>query len=110
MKASEQTLKTSPKFKVRITLFWRMFLSLLLTILITSVLSIVVERWLAEKELTSFTAPTVHPIGTIDYPTPAKRPAYSVLDDSLLRNVLPNAVGDWGHALPYVIERISSQK
>jgi dTDP-4-dehydrorhamnose reductase len=64
----------------------------------------------AEKELTSFTAPTVHPIGTIDYPTPAKRPAYSVLDDSLLRNVLPNAVGDWGHALPYVIERISSQK
>jgi two-component system sensor histidine kinase CpxA len=38
---------------VRITLFWRLFLSLLLTILITSVLSIVVERWLAEKELTS---------------------------------------------------------
>ena len=53
MKASEQTLKKAPKFKVRITLFWRMFLSLLLTILITSVLSIVVERWLAEKELTS---------------------------------------------------------
>ena len=53
MKASEQPLKKSPKFKVRITLFWRLFLSLLLTILITSVLSIVVERWLAEKELTS---------------------------------------------------------
>ncbi|WP_201579636.1 ATP-binding protein [Psychrobacter sp. Pi2-52] len=53
MKASEETLKKSPKFKVRITLFWRLFLSLLLTILITSVLSIVVERWLAEKELTS---------------------------------------------------------
>ena len=57
MKAAEQTLKkaskTNPKFKVRLTLFWRLFLSLLLTILITSVLSIVVERWLAEKELTS---------------------------------------------------------
>ncbi|MBF2718764.1 two-component sensor histidine kinase [Psychrobacter sp. NG254] len=53
MKASEQPLKKSPKFTVRITLFWRLFLSLLLTILITSVLSIVVERWLAEKELTS---------------------------------------------------------
>ncbi|MBI0425169.1 sensor histidine kinase [Psychrobacter sp. NG27] len=53
MKASEQNLKKAPKFKVRITLFWRLFLSLLLTILITSVLSIVVERWLAEKELTS---------------------------------------------------------
>ncbi|WP_201566532.1 sensor histidine kinase [Psychrobacter sp. JCM 18900] len=53
MKAAEQNLKKAPKFKIRITLFWRLFLSLLLTILITSVLSIVVERWLAEKELTS---------------------------------------------------------
>lgn len=40
-------------FKVRITLFWRLFLSLLLTILMTSVLSIMVERWLVEKELTA---------------------------------------------------------
>ncbi|MGO2277330.1 MULTISPECIES: sensor histidine kinase [unclassified Psychrobacter] len=53
MKDSEQTLKKAPKFKVRITLFWRLFLSLLLTILITSVLSIVVERWLVEKDLIS---------------------------------------------------------
>lgn len=40
-------------FRVRITLFWRLFLSLLLTILMTSVLSIMVERWLVEKELTA---------------------------------------------------------
>ncbi|MDE4453884.1 HAMP domain-containing protein [Psychrobacter sp. DAB_AL62B] len=40
-----------PKFRVRITLFWRLFLSLLLMILITSVLSISVERWLNEQEL-----------------------------------------------------------
>ncbi len=40
-------------FKMRITLFWRLFLSLLLTILMTSVLSIMVERWLVEKELTA---------------------------------------------------------
>ncbi|SLJ84796.1 sensor signal transduction histidine kinase [Psychrobacter sp. DAB_AL43B] len=40
-----------PKFRVRITLFWRLFLSLLLMILITSVLSISVERWLNEREL-----------------------------------------------------------
>ncbi len=39
--------------KVRITLFWRLFLSLLLTVLITSIISIMVERWLSEKELTT---------------------------------------------------------
>lgn len=44
------SMKT-PIFKVRMTLFWRLFLSLLLTILITSILSIAVERWLNEKEL-----------------------------------------------------------
>lgn len=36
---------------VRMTLFWRLFLSLLFTILMTSVLSIVIERWLNEQEL-----------------------------------------------------------
>ncbi|GAF62736.1 LOW QUALITY PROTEIN: copper sensory histidine kinase CpxA [Psychrobacter sp. JCM 18903] len=46
-------LKQTPKFKVRITLFWRLFLSLLLTIIITSILSIMVERWLVEKALTA---------------------------------------------------------
>lgn len=43
----------TPIFKVRVTIFWRLFLSLLLTILMTSILSIVVERWLVEKELTA---------------------------------------------------------
>lgn len=38
-------------FKIHMTLFWRLFLSLLVTILITSILSIMVERWLSEKEL-----------------------------------------------------------
>lgn len=42
-----------PIFKIRMTLFWRLFLSLLVTILITSVLSIMVERWLVEKALTA---------------------------------------------------------
>ncbi|WP_350656320.1 ATP-binding protein [Psychrobacter sp. S1-30-MNA-CIBAN-0213] len=48
---NNKTLNQAPKFKVRITLFWRLFLSLLLTILITSISSIVVERWLVEKAL-----------------------------------------------------------
>ncbi len=34
---NHKTLKQTPKFKVRITLFWRLFLSLLLTIIITSI-------------------------------------------------------------------------
>ena len=50
---NNKSLNEAPKFKVRITLFWRLFLSLLLTILITSILSIVVERWLVEKALTA---------------------------------------------------------
>ena len=49
----QTTPQKTPKIKVRVTLFWRLFLSLLLTILMTSVLSIVAERWLAEKELTA---------------------------------------------------------
>ncbi|WP_201617960.1 sensor histidine kinase [Psychrobacter urativorans] len=40
-----------PRFKGHLTLFWRLFLSLLFMILITSTLSIVVERWLNEQEL-----------------------------------------------------------
>ncbi len=48
----DSSVKT-PIFKVRITLFWRLFLSLLLTILITSILSIRVEHWLVERELTA---------------------------------------------------------
>lgn len=48
-----KTFKKTPIFKVRITLFWRLFLSLLLTILMTSILSIMVERWLVEKALTA---------------------------------------------------------
>ena len=52
-KIYKKNTRQAPKFKVRITIFWRLFLSLLLTILITSILSIMVERWLVEKALTA---------------------------------------------------------
>lgn len=38
-------------FNIPITLFWRLFLSLLFMILVTSLISIVGERWLNEQEL-----------------------------------------------------------
>lgn len=50
MKVTDVSTK-KPKFRIRMTLFWRLFLSLLLMILITSILSISVERWLNEQEL-----------------------------------------------------------
>ncbi|WP_367109161.1 sensor histidine kinase [uncultured Psychrobacter sp.] len=40
-----------PLFEQRLTLFWRLFLSLILTILFTAVSSVLVERWLNEREL-----------------------------------------------------------
>ena len=40
-------------FKPRMTLFWRLFLSLLLTVFITSIISVMVERWLNGKELSA---------------------------------------------------------
>lgn len=49
-KATGSSLR-KPKFRLHMTLFWRLFLSLLSMILITSVLSIAVERWLNEQEL-----------------------------------------------------------
>lgn len=45
-------MKTS-KPQIRVTLFWRLFLSLLVTIVLTAILSITVEHWLVKKELTT---------------------------------------------------------
>ena len=39
------------RFNVSVTLFWRLFLSLLFMILVTSLISILGERWLNEQEL-----------------------------------------------------------
>ena len=48
-------------------------------------------------------APRVVPIGTADYPTPARRPAYSCLDTTRLRRDFGVQLPDWRQALPAVV-------
>jgi dTDP-4-dehydrorhamnose reductase len=50
----------------------------------------------------------VNPIGTADYPTPAKRPAYSLLDCSETRQVLGLEPQHWRASLSQVLLRIAS--
>lgn len=45
------------------------------------------------------------PCATADYPTPARRPAYSVLDGTHRRALGPDLMPDWGEALAEVVER-----
>lgn len=52
-------------------------------------------------------APTVHAIGTADYPTRAVRPAWSVLDASKLRTTFGIALPDWRTGLDGVIGELA---
>ena len=55
-------------------------------------------------------APRVLPIGTADYPTPAKRPAYSCLDTSRLRHDFGIHLPAWEQGLAGVIRELTVQK
>jgi dTDP-4-dehydrorhamnose reductase len=46
-----------------------------------------------------FVAPQLIPISTAEYPTPAKRPAYSVLSSARLRETFGIELGDWREGL-----------
>ncbi len=50
--------------------------------------------------------PVVNPIKTSDYPTPAKRPAWSVMDYSALVNLLGSAVPGWQQELSAVLHQL----
>lgn len=51
--------------------------------------------------------PTVHPIETLDFPTPAKRPAYSVLDNSSFVLTFGQPLPAWREGLRDMVRAIS---
>jgi dTDP-4-dehydrorhamnose reductase len=48
----------------------------------------------------------VVPIPTTDYPTPATRPAYSVLDTEKIRPLLPGPIPDWRDSLKKMLQEL----
>lgn len=55
-------------------------------------------------------APKVLPITTNDYPTPARRPAYSVLDTARLREDFGIALPSWQAGLDAVLATLAAQR
>lgn len=51
-------------------------------------------------------SPTLKPINTSDYPTPAQRPAYSVLDNSKISQQLKIAQSDWKNELNIMLRAL----
>ena len=48
------------------------------------------------------------PIKTEEYPTPAKRPAYSVMDKSKVKNTLNIEISHWKHSLKVCLKKLNS--
>jgi len=65
------------------------------------------EFALAIKEIIGSPCP-VQPIPTSQYPTPAKRPHYSLLDKSRIKKTYGVVVPDWKESLKICISRLSS--
>ena len=53
--------------------------------------------------------PRVLPIATADYPTPARRPAWSVLDNTGLGQWLASPLPDWREGLREVMDRLADR-
>ena len=63
----------------------------------------------AQQIVTAAEVPAqITPIPTSDYPTPAKRPAYSVMSSAKLRGVLPIADETWEEQLERNVARIAA--
>ena len=48
----------------------------------------------------------VSPIPTVDYPTPAARPAYSVLNTEKIRRLLPEPIPEWRESLKKMLQEL----
>ena len=68
------------------------------------------EAIFAEAEALSLIdkKPLLKPITTDEYPTPAKRPSFSVLDKSLTWSTLPVVPIHWRHALQTMLKRLKA--
>lgn len=55
-------------------------------------------------------SPALTPITTADYPTPAQRPAYSVLDNTKISQQLNNAQSDWKRELNLVLRQLKDDQ
>lgn len=64
---------------------------------------------LAIKEITGSPC-EIRPIPTSEYPTPAKRPAYSVLDKTKIQETFGIQLKDWKESLAICIEKINKDK
>ncbi len=51
---------------------------------------------------------TVHPIPTAQYPTPAKRPSYSLLDKGLIRATYGVGIPQWRDSLVICLQRLAA--
>ena len=65
---------------------------------------------LAREVFARAAAPTlVSPCTTADYPTPARRPAYSVLRTDRLETLLPGSLPDWRVALGRFLDELTTE-
>ena len=63
------------------------------------------DEW-SKRARSPFRAPRLVPIATRDYPTPARRPANSVLDCSRLARAFGMRLGPWREALGETLDRL----